>query len=155
MAAAAAAAAWALFAPAVLGQVCAIPGRDGPAPLAGVVNTYYPGVPGLVAAGSTTVPVSGIDASGGGAATPIEAGDLVIVIQMQDSTFDASNTDAYGDGMPGGGARGALAIASTGLYEYCVATGSVSGGSLPVNCAGAGGGLVHQYAKQSDPSPAF
>src|SRR5512139_1303130 len=74
--------------------VCGIPGKDGPAStLSGVVNTYYPGTAN-VTAGSTSIPVG----SPVGAATPIQAGDLLLVIQMQGADINSTNTGAYGDG---------------------------------------------------------
>ena len=53
------------------------------ASLSGVVNTYYPGV-GTAAAGATSIDVG----APSGAATPIAAGDLLLVIQMQAADFD-------------------------------------------------------------------
>ena len=79
--------------------VCGIPGRDGPATLSGIVNTYYPGTAD-VAAGSTSIPV-GAPVGGGPA---IAAGDLLLIIQMQGADINSTNTDAYGDGVAGGGA---------------------------------------------------
>ena len=60
-------------------QVCAASGKDGPATIGGIVNTYYPATAGA-AAGATTINVGA--ATGGGPA--LAAGDLVLVIQMQD-----------------------------------------------------------------------
>jgi hypothetical protein len=67
---------------------------------------------------------------------------MVLVIQMQDAAIDFSNTDAYGDGLPGdgndpppapaGAANGSTSINATGVYEYAVAT----------NAIGAGGGVL-------------
>src|SRR2546428_6617652 len=75
---------------------CATPGRDGTASLTGVINTYYPGV-GTAAAASTTITLG----TATGAAAPIAIGDLVLVIQMQDTGIDSTNTGAYGDGVAG------------------------------------------------------
>src|ERR1700716_4334051 len=61
-------------------QTCGLPVPA--APLAGVINTYYPGV-GTAAAGATSISVGAIDPDG--AATPIASGDLLLVIQMQDA----------------------------------------------------------------------
>ena len=68
-------------------QVCAIPGKDGPAAtLSGVVNTYYPGTANALA-GATTINV------GTARGTPaLASGDLVLVIQMQDGV----NTGNFG-----------------------------------------------------------
>ena len=74
--------------------VCAIPGFDGPGgALSGIVNTYYPGS-ATAAAGSTSISIG----SPSGSATPIAAGDLLLVIQMQDAEIDSNNDERYGDG---------------------------------------------------------
>lgn len=138
-------------------RLCAVPGKDGPGgTLGGIVNTYYPGAPNTtVAAGSRSIPV-GIPTGG----TPIEAGDLLLIIQMQGADINSSNDDSYGDGVPGGGnnADPLTAPATTGAsgnlnnsnfiagnYEYVVATGAVSGGSVPIQGTGAGNGLINSY----------
>ena len=124
------------------GQLCASPGRDGAGGvLAGAVNTDYPGT-ASVAAGATAIPVGAPT----GAATPVAAGDLVLVIQMQGADVDSSDSDAYGDGQAGGTASGALTGTTVaGRYEYAVATGPVTAGSLPVVGKGPGNGLVNSY----------
>jgi len=94
-----------LFSLPALGQVCAIPGKDGPAAaLSGVVNTYYPGTANALA-GATTINV------GTARGTPaLASGDLVLVIQMQDGV-NAANFAAtlggYGN-----------AASTAGTYEY-------------------------------------
>ncbi len=127
---------------AAVGQLCATPGKDGAGGvLSGVVNTYYPGA-ASVAAGVTAIPVG----APAGAPTPVAAGDLVLVIQMQGADLNATETDAYGDGMSGAPASGALAgTVAAGRYEFAVATGPVAAGLLPVVGKGSGGGLLHDY----------
>src|SRR3990170_1491665 len=111
--------------------VCAIPGFDGPGgTLSGIVNTYYPGS-ATTAAGSTSISVG----SPSGSATAIAAGDLLLVIQMQDAEIDSTNTDAYGDGGVGDPATGSTNLNNAGQYEYVVATGPV-GGVLAIDVAG-------------------
>ncbi|HYB53260.1 MAG TPA: isopeptide-forming domain-containing fimbrial protein, partial [Thermoanaerobaculia bacterium] len=130
--------------PALAQPSCATPGKDGPGgTLAGVVNTYYPALPGIVAAGSTSIPLG----AAVGASQPISSGDLVLVIQMQDAAIDSTNTGSYGDGIAGDPARGSTSLNSAGFYEYAAATGAVplSGGSLALQGAGAGGGLLNTY----------
>jgi uncharacterized repeat protein (TIGR01451 family) len=105
--------------------------------LTGVLNTYYPGT-GSVAAGAKSIPIG--TATGAGAA--IAAGNLLLVIQMQDASINDSNTVAYGNGYTG---QGFTALNSAGNYEFVTATGPVSGGSVPVSGAGSGGGLVSAY----------
>jgi uncharacterized repeat protein (TIGR01451 family) len=141
-------------------SLCAVPGKDGVATLTNVINTYYPGAPNTtVAAGATAIPVGAINPDG--SSTPITAGDLLLVIQMQGADIDSSNTDSYGDGVAGGGnnanttlvpvpdgASGNLNNANftAGNYEYVVATGPVSGGSIPIRGAGSGSGLINSYS---------
>lgn len=86
-------------------QVCAIPGKDGPAPtLSGVVNTYYPGTANALA-GATTINV------GTARGTPaLASGDLVLVIQMQDGV----NAGNFGTTLAGYG----NAASTAGTYEY-------------------------------------
>ena len=96
-----------------LAQVCGTPGKDGTASPSGVVNTYYPGV----SASGTGVVIGTIQAGGGVA---IVAGDLVLIIQMQDgSGTNFSNDTSYGGGMG----------SSVGSYEYA-RVASVSGSTL-------------------------
>ncbi len=99
-----------------LAQVCGTPGKDGAATPSSVVNTYYPGT-GTASSGSTTVNI-GTMQSGGGVA--IGAGDLVLIIQMQDgSATTFSNSTSYGGGVG----------SSVGSYEYAKVV-SVSGSNL-------------------------
>ena len=119
--------------------VCPAPDGTG-GTLSGVVDRYFPGV-GTSAAGATSLQVG----AGSGAATAVAAGDVLLVIQVQDATFDPSNTDAYGDGAAGDPASGVTALGATGAYEYVTATSAVVGGTVQVAGAGAGGGLLHTY----------
>ncbi|MBI5964683.1 MAG: DUF11 domain-containing protein [Chloroflexi bacterium] len=133
--------------------VCGTPGYDGPAAtLSGVVNSYYPGT-GNPVAGATSIPV-GTARTGGGAA--IAAGDLLLVVQMQGADIDASNDQRYGSGVgtaavvgntvpyttgePQYAGGNVAANYSAGLYEYVVATGPVSAGSVPISSS-----LVNSY----------
>jgi uncharacterized repeat protein (TIGR01451 family) len=111
--------------------------------LTGVVNTYYPGSVS-VAAGTKTITIGA--ATGGPAGTPtaIAAGNLLLVIQMQDASINTSNAVAYGNGGTG---QGFTALNNAGDYEFVTATNSVpvAGGSLTISGSGAGGGLVFGY----------
>src|SRR5216110_3405518 len=69
--------AWALLPSAAHAQQCANPGNDGP--------------------GATQISVG----ASSGSATPIAAGDLLLVVQMQDATINSGNTSSYGDGVSG------------------------------------------------------
>jgi uncharacterized repeat protein (TIGR01451 family)/fimbrial isopeptide formation D2 family protein len=123
-------------------QVCGTPGKDGPATLSGIINTYYPGA-ATASSGSTSI---SLDSSRfGGASTSIASGDLLLVIQMQDAAINSTNGTAYGAN--NGTARGATSINNSGLYEYVLATNSVGlgGGTVTIRGAGAGNGLVNTY----------
>jgi uncharacterized repeat protein (TIGR01451 family) len=121
--------------------LCATAGDEGPrATLSGIVNTYYPGV-GTAAAGATTITVG----TPTGAANTIAAGDLLLVIQMQDATIDTRNTSRYGDGGIGDPGSGALTTNfNAGQYEYVTAVNLV-GASLTIRGTGAGNGLRSTY----------
>ncbi len=117
---------------------CATPGKDGHnARISGVVNTYYPGT-ASVAAGATEIPVD----APRGSTTPISAGDLLLVIQMQDATIRRENGIRYGNGRNG---RGVIHNNQTGLYEYVVAAGAIEDDRVPIRGRGPGNGLIHSY----------
>ncbi len=121
--------------------LCANPPSSGTMTLAaGTYNTYYPGT-ATANAGAVSISVG----TSRGAATAIAAGDLLLVIQMQDATIDYTNTDSYGDGISGGLASGATNYHNAGRYEFVVAKGAVSGDSVPIEGKGAGGGLINTY----------
>jgi uncharacterized repeat protein (TIGR01451 family) len=105
----------------------------------GIVNTYYPGTANA-AAGATSITVG--PATGLG--TAITAGNLLLVIQMQDASINDSQTGAYGNGSTG---QGFTALNSAGNYEFVTAQNSVGtgGGSITIAGAGSGGGLVFAY----------
>jgi uncharacterized repeat protein (TIGR01451 family) len=131
--------------------VCATPGNDGAGgTLTGTVNTYYQGS-GTSAAGATTITVV---TPSTGAATQIKAGDLILVIQMQDAQINSANTGAYGDGSPGDPATGSTALQSAGEFEFVTATTApvaVTPATVPptatvgIQGTGAGAGLLNKY----------
>ena len=108
---------------------CSNPGKDGPASISGIVNSYY-APSSSVSAGSISLPLGAVDVSSGGASTAITAGDLVLVIQMQDADINGSNSSAYGGSSPG---SGQTALNNAGVYEYVTVAQSYLGGSpLPI-----------------------
>ena len=122
-------------------QLCATPGKDGgatnvPAAISGGASTYYPSQCSA-SAGATSIPVG--TPVGGPAIT---AGDLLLVIQMQGATINSSNSISYGNGSTGSGSTSRTA----GTFEFVVAQGPVSSGSVPILGAGGGGGLVNSYS---------
>ena len=117
---------------------CATPGQQGAGgTLAGVDNSYWPGTV-TASAGSTAITVG----TRTGAAVTLVAGNMVLVIQMQDAAIDSTNTDAYGDGLagdgtdpppaPSGAVNGSTNINGSGVYEYAVVNAGVgaAGGTL-------------------------
>ncbi|MGB8580085.1 MAG: C25 family cysteine peptidase [Candidatus Sulfotelmatobacter sp.] len=107
--------------------------------LSGILNTYYPGTTS-VAAGATSIPVGA--ATGAGSA--IAAGNLLLIIQMQDASINDANTIAYGNGSSG---QGFTNLNSAGDYEFVTAQNAVpaTGGSVTITGAGTGGGTVFAY----------
>lgn len=101
-------------------------------PSATVINTYYPGTAN-VAVSATSITLGAAI----GAATPIAAGDLLLIMQMQDATVNANNNDGYGDGTTGDlVGSGATSIGKSGSFEYAVAANAVpiGGGTLNLTC---------------------
>ena len=125
----------------VQGQVCGNPGNDGSAgSLSGIINAYRPGTATAVA-GSTSISVGAVRGSG-----TIAAGDMLMVMQMQDAAINSTNTDAYGDGTAGdGNGSGSTNLNNTGRYEFVIANGPVVGGVVSITGTGAGNGLLYTY----------
>jgi hypothetical protein len=130
-----------LAAEPVVAAICALPGRNGSASPSGIVNTYFPGT-ASVSAGATTISLG----AASGALQGIQAGDLLLVIQMQDAQIDSRNDNRYGDGVNGGFGNGLTAINQAGRYEFVRALNAVStsGGTLQI-AGGSGGGLQYAY----------
>jgi hypothetical protein len=95
---------------------------------AAVINTYYPGTAD-VAVGATTITLG----ASTGAATPIAAGDLVLIMQMQDASIVSTNDSYYGDNVFGDPGSGATDVRKSGQYEYAVAAG-FSSPTLTLTC---------------------
>ncbi len=138
----------------VEGRVCATPGKDGAGgTLAGIKNDYWPGTSSPVA-GATTMTIGA--RVGGGGGNTISAGDLLILMQMQDAAFDTTNDETYGEGTgstkaTGTGSGAATTLNNAGRWEYVIAANSVGagGGTLNINGGGAGGGTLYGYTSQS------
>ncbi|MBW4599016.1 MAG: DUF11 domain-containing protein [Calothrix sp. FI2-JRJ7] len=123
--------------------LCAVPGKDGSSTLAGVINTYYAGA-GTASAGAPSITLGAINPNG--SQTPIAAGDLLLIIQMQGADINSTNSDSYGSGTPGK-ASGNINDSNftAGNYEYVVATSAASGGVVSIRGAGSGSGLINSY----------
>ncbi len=109
-------------------DVCGTPGKENPTVLAGVIDTYYPGT-ATVSTGATSIPLG----TAQGAPTPITAGDLLLVIQMQDASISVSNDANYGGN--NGTGSGFTALNTAGSYQYVVATNNVplAGGTVTIS----------------------
>jgi uncharacterized repeat protein (TIGR01451 family) len=107
--------------------------------LGGVVNTYYPATASVTAGtANTTIPVG----TARGAAAVIAAGDLLLVMQMQDASINITNTSSYGNGATG---AGFTAINNSGNYEFVKATGPIAGSAIPIAGSGVNSGLIYNY----------
>ena len=123
--------------------VCATPGKDGlGGTITGIVNAYYPPTTASLGAGATSVTLG----AAVGASQAINAGDLLLIIQMQDAAINSTNTSSYGSGLPGVG-YGSTSLGSSGLFEFVTATNAVptTGGTLQFTGSGANGGLLNSY----------
>jgi uncharacterized repeat protein (TIGR01451 family) len=112
-------------------------------PLTGVIDTYYPGT-ASAAAGATSIKVG---TPTGYTTTGIAIGDLLLVMQMQGASINATDTAAYGNGANG---AGFTAINNVGVYEYVTATSALAAGAtgtVNIKGAGAGGGLMYSYTE--------
>ncbi|WP_146138506.1 DUF11 domain-containing protein [Chamaesiphon polymorphus] len=121
--------------------ICAMPGVQGVGVnLTGIVNTYFRPTLQTVTAGTRSIEIASGAAKGGttrgDVTTPddIRAGDLVLIVQMQDASIDTSNNDAYGSGNTVNQGSGQTNMGSSGSYEYAIADSTVSaangGGTL-------------------------
>src|SRR5271157_2468668 len=133
---------------------CATPGRDGAVTnLTGVVNAYYPpSTTGTLASASTSVVLGA--AAAAGVQKAIAAGDLLLIIQMQDASINDTQSSSYGDGLPGDPGSGSTSLGSSGLFEFVTATSAVpvAGGTLTFTGTGPTGGLLNSYSYVVAPS---
>jgi hypothetical protein len=141
----------------ITAQVCGVSGFDGPTNATSVINTYYPPLPNSsLSIGSTSVQLSEVpstDRYGNSFGNiPISAGDLLIIIQIQDGTINTSNSKSYGSGNANSGpdalgATGYTSLGNAGKYEYLIALNNVplNGGILQFRGAGNNQGIVNSY----------
>jgi len=138
-------------------QVCGTPGVDGPVNIAASINTYYaPAANALLIAGDKSLLLDAVapnDPYGNSfGSTPIKAGDMLLIIQMQDADIAFTNNEAYGANNPasgpdGLGGTGFLNAGNTGRFEYLIATNAVPllGGNVTFKGAGNNNGCVFSY----------
>lgn len=80
------------FGPALHAQICGTPGLDGPVNVSSSINTYFPPQGEVVlpvgAKSILLAPVPPADPHGNNfGLSPIGAGDMLLIIQMQDATI--------------------------------------------------------------------
>ena len=109
-------------------------------------NTYYPGTQAIVSAGATSVTLGPIGSGANFGNTPIAAGDIVLVIQMQGAqiTVPGSTTNSlYGGNQSGVGSGMITTNLQAGRMEFAVATNAVPVGGGTLNIAS---GLTYAYS---------
>uniref|UniRef100_UPI00396C9647 Ig-like domain-containing protein n=1 Tax=Pedobacter sp. TaxID=1411316 RepID=UPI00396C9647 len=148
-----------LFCCSASAQICGTSGIDGPSTNANPVNTYYP-VPlnkdVTLSIGSTFIfldPVPLDDPNYGNSygKIGIRAGDLILIIQMQDAIINFENNNLYGagnnkSGPDNLGGTGYTGLGFSGKYEYVIATNNLplTGGTLTFKGAN-NGGTINEY----------
>ncbi len=147
-----------------LGQLCGTPGLDGSGNITGSINTYFPVAGDItLAAGSKTVKLAAVppdDPYGNNFGTKaISAGDMLLIIQMQDASINSSNDNKYGSnnsasGPDNLGGTGFTDLGNSGVFEYVIATNAVplSGGDVTFKGVGSGKGTVNSYFNAAETS---
>ena len=120
-----------LVASSAWSQTCSIPGQAGAASISTQPNTFFAGI-ASVTAGATSITVG----TATGAASGIQPGDLLLIIQMQGADINATDTNAYGAGSTVAGVTNTVAFSTSGYaggvsgtnltagtYEWAIATG--------------------------------
>jgi len=102
-------------------------------------NTFYPANQTNLAAGATKIKLSAATLG----SDDINAGDILLVIQMQGAQINSTNTSSYGDGTGVGSGYLTNSSMLAGTMEYVIASSSIpasSGGMLNITT-----GLVNSY----------
>ncbi len=121
-----------LLAGTVRGELCGEPGRDGTAPVGDIINTYFTGPDSqTLTAGTRTFVLA--RARG---ATPLMAGDLALLMQVQGAAIVSRNDPRYGQ------------VQSQQLHGEWVRIEHLEGSTLRVRGAGTGGGLLYTYVNE-------
>ena len=103
-----------LSTPLAIGQVCAPPASLGTSPTSGFVNNYFAGN-GNLSVGAVSLTLGAVDSRAPVTAT-FAIGDLLLVMQMQDASINASNNSNYGSGT--GSGAGTTSVGRSGLFEF-------------------------------------
>ena len=109
-------------------------------------NTYYPGTQAAVAAGATSITLGAIGSGANFGNTPIAAGDIVLVIQMQGAQITVPGnpqSTLYGGNVSGIGSGFISTNLMAGNMEFAVATNAVPVGGGTLNIAA---GLTYTYS---------
>ncbi|HZK64893.1 MAG TPA: hypothetical protein VFC34_12155, partial [Puia sp.] len=127
----------------VRAQNCATSGTDN---ISANENTYYPGTQAIVNAGDVSITLGAAGSGTNFGITPIAAGDIVLVIQMQGAQILVPGTvtnSAYGSGFSGMGGGFLSTGLSAGKMEFAVSLNAVplAGGILNLSA-----GLSNAYA---------
>jgi uncharacterized repeat protein (TIGR01451 family) len=101
-------------------QSCATPGLDG---INYSAPSYFPGA-ASAGAGLSSVTVGAIRTGTGAGTAPIAVGDLLMILQMQDGTYNTANSIAFGDNATG---RGYTSLGNAGKFEFKRVTSSAGG----------------------------
>jgi hypothetical protein len=86
-----------------------------------IINSYYSSTTS-VSAGAIRIPIDSIRI--GGSSTPVSPGDLLMVIQMQGSTINYTNTSAYGSNTA---SYAGYLTTVAGTFEYVYAASGFTG----------------------------
>ncbi len=108
-------------------------------------NTYYAGTQATVAAGATSITLGAIGSGTNFGNTPIAAGDIVLIIQMQGAQITVpanSQSTLYGGNVSGIGSGFISTNLMAGNMEFAVATNAVPVGGGTLNIAS---GLTYAY----------
>jgi uncharacterized repeat protein (TIGR01451 family) len=123
-----------LLAAPALSQTCSIPGQAGTeTALTAQPNSFYPGT-NSPAANATSITVG----PGTGVNRAIQAGDLLLIIQMQGAEIDTDNNNGYGDGTVNNGVTNTVAFGNNGYAGGNLATNYVAGNYEWAVAAGGG-----------------
>ncbi len=110
----------------VRAQICGIAGSGGNVAVSAAVNTYFAGS-GTPAAGTSAIALLAGATSRRGVAVNLVAGDLVLIMQMQDNTGTLAGNYEYAVVTVGGGVGTTIQLASNLVNSYAQTITAASG----------------------------
>jgi hypothetical protein len=118
---------WALILNSSLANAQSCP-TSGTTLLSSFPNTFFPGTQANVGSGGKSITLGPATLG----TTPIAAGDIVLIVQMQGAQFNQTNGGVYGDGKGGGTGYLNNTGLTAGCMEFAIAKNSVplAGGTL-------------------------